>query len=568
MWHAPNLGDGVIAETRGHTSVMPLTAPSLMEKAVRHPLEPGRACYLLVIILLLLSLASPIAAASPDPKFVLQDVRSLLKNKPGLPLDVRTQATQLERYYARDDAKILWLRSERNSELKSALAGLTTIGVTNMDAALARINIRKQALNSDDTSILALVELTYSATLVEAAQNLRLGQMHRYRDQLHPRTLQRFIYGDRVLSLVATGEPITPMLTRLEPQTADYLAIREKLVQYVLVEKKGGWPAISPGPDLKPGDSGPRVAETRQRLQTTGYLPPSAAPSDTFDEAVADALRLFQRQHAIPATGHLDRRTLLTLNVPVRDRIAQLTANLERWRWFEDIPAGDVWIINTNLARLEMRAPDGVRQALGLKVDSGCEDIAAFDSTIDHVEFGPTYTFPRAIAARYILPVLQSKPETLDSSIVVYTGTAFQGTGTVDWKSYSEANFPFSVTQNPGSSNLYGSFRMPLKSDASVSIHGRPASDPKLPVPRKLWPACVAIAGSADAVASLMSKAGIGAADGPANVSRRIDLKAPIPVIILYASVWLDPKGGIVFGADPLGRDLPLFRKLTAKPMS
>ena len=221
-------------------------------------------------------------------------------------------------------------------------------------------------------------------------------------------------------------------------------------------------------------------------MQTTGYLPPSAAPSDAFDEPVADALRLFQRQHAIPATGHLDRRTLLTLNVPVRDRIAQLTANLERWRWFEDIPAGDVWIINTNLARLEMRAPDGVRQALGLKVDSGCEDIAAFDSTIDHVEFGPTYTFPRAIAARYILPVLQSKPETLDSSIVVYTGTAFQGTGTVDWKSYSEANFPFSVTQNPGSSNLYGSFRMPLKSDASVSIHGRPASDPKLPVPRKL----------------------------------------------------------------------------------
>ena len=108
---------------------------------------------------------------------------------------------------------------------------------------------------------------------------------------------------------------------------------------------------------------------------------------------------------------------------------------------------------------------------------------------------------------------------------------------------------------------------MPLKSDATVSIHGRPASDPKLPVPRNLWPACVAIAGSADAVASLLSKAGIGAAaaDGPANASRRIDLKAPIPVIILYASVWLDPTGKVVFGPDPLGRDLPLFRKLTAK---
>jgi murein L,D-transpeptidase YcbB/YkuD len=523
-----------------------------------------------MVVLVLLGLAAPAAAAQPDPKFVLQDVRKLLKNKPGLPLDVRTQATQLEQYYGRNDAKILWLKPERNSELVSALAGLTTIGVTNMDAALARIDMRKQAFNSDDTSILALVELTYSATLVEAAQKLRLGQMHLYRDSLHPRTLQRFIYGDRVLALVASGEPLTPLLARLEPQTADYQAIRQKLIQFVTVQRSGGWPAIPPGPDLKPGHSGPRVADLRQRLETTGYLPPSAAPSDTFDEPLAGALRIFQRQHAIPATGNLDRRTLLTLNVPVRDRIAQLTANLERWRWFEDIPAGDLWVINTNVARLELRAPDGVRQALGLKVDSACEQLPAFDSTVDHVEFAPSYTFPQAIAARYILPVLQSKPETLDPSIIVYAGRDFQGAGTVDWKKYSEADFPFSVTQNPGNTNVIGGFRIPLKNDATVSIHGRPASDPKLPVPRNLWPACVAISGSADSLAGLMSEAGVGpaAAAGPANTSRRVDLKAPIPVIILYASVWLDPSGGIVFGPDPLGRDLPLFRKLTATPSS
>ncbi len=291
---------------------------------------------------------------------------------------MRTQATQLEQYYGRNDAQIIWLKPERNSELVSALAGLTVIGVTNMDAALARIEMRKQALNSEDPSILALVELTFSATLVEAAQKLRLGQMHLYRDTLHPRTLQRFIYGDRVLALAASGEPITQLLTRLEPQTADYQAIRQKLIQYVAVQRNGGWPAITPGSDLKPGESGPRVADLRQRLQTTGYLPPSATPSDTFDEPLAAALRTFQRQHAIPATGNLDRRTLLALNVPVRDRIAQLTTNLERWRWFEDMPAGDVWIVNTNIPRLELQSPDGSRQAYALKVDSTCEQIPSF----------------------------------------------------------------------------------------------------------------------------------------------------------------------------------------------
>ena len=523
-----------------------------------------------IAILVLLGLASSSAVAEPDPTFVLQDVQKLLKNKSGLPLDVRTQATQLEQYYGRKDAKILWLKSERNQELVSALSGLTAIGITSMDAALARIEMRKQALKSEDTSILALVELTFSATLIEAAQKLRLGQMHLYRDSLHPRTLQRFIYGDRLLALVASGEPLTPLLTSLEPQTADYQAIRQKLIQYVAVQRNGGWPAITSGPDLKQGDAGPRVADLRQRLQTTGYLPPSATSSDIFDEALAAALRTFQRQHAIPATGNLDRRTMLTLNVPVADRVAQLTTNLERWRWFEDVAAGNVWIINTNVARLELRAPDRLRQAYALKVDGTCEQLPAFDSTIDDVDFGPSYTFPQAIAARYILPVLQSKPESLDPSLTIYAGSAFQGVASVDWKSYSEANFPFSVTQSPGKTNVIGEFQFPLKDDARVSIHGRPALDPQLPMPRNLWSACVALSGGADAVASLMSEAGVGlpGAGDTANTSRRINLKAPIPVIFLYASVWLDLSGDVVFGPDPLGRDLPLFRKLAATPSS
>ncbi len=72
---------------------------------------------------------------------------------------------------------------------------------------------------------------------------------------------------------------------------------------------------------------------------------------------------------------------------------------------------------------------------------------------------------------------------------------------------------------------MIGDFRMPLKDDTVVSIHGRPASDPKLPVPRNLWPACVAISGGADAVASLMSKAGA----GPAAADDR--LRSPVASI-------------------------------------
>jgi len=505
------------------------------------------------------------ANAELNPRFVLEDVRKLLKKKEGLPLDVRVKAGELHGYYAQGTAQVLWLRPERNRELVSALAGLTSIGVTNMDAGLARIDARKQALQSEDTSLLALVELTYSAQFIDAAQKLRLGRTELYRDKLHRRTAERFIHTDRLLALVAGGEPLTAILARLEPQTDDYQAIRAKLIAYVAIEKRGGWPSLTSGSDLKLGDRGPRVGDLRQRLATSGELPSAAGLSpDVFDQPLADAVKAFQRQHNIAPSGVVDRRTLLALNISVRDRVAQLTANLERWRWFADIPPGDLLVINTNASRMAVRRSGGGKEQVAIKVDRTCEQSPAFDSIIDHVDVAPPYTFPASLGGRYFLPVLQSRPETLDPSIVIYAEGALSGAKTVDWRSYSESNFPFQIGQTPGPSNLLGRFRLPMKDDAAVSIHARPTQEPKLPVPRNAWPSCVAIAGAAEKTVEFIASLGVKVPEAPDNLtSSRIDLPHAVPVIFHYGTVWLDTDGGVVFGPDPLGLDSDLFRKLS-----
>lgn len=506
-------------------------------------------------------------AETPQMRYVLQDVRALLKKKAGLPLDVRTKADQLERYYSTSDAQILWLNPERQSELISALSGFTATGLSNLDGSLARIESRKQALRSEDASLLALVELTFGAQFIEAAQNLRLGQMDLYREKLHRRTLERFIYTDRLLALVASGEPLTAIFARLEPQQADYQAIRTKLIEYVSIQKRGGWAALRPGPDLKEGITGPRVTELRQRLEITGELAPVSGPSDVFDTTLSEAVKKFQKQHNLPQSGIVDRRTLLALNIPVRDRVAQLIVNLERWRWFEDIPKGELWVINTNAARLEIRQADGKQEQIGIKVDNACGQSPALDSTIDHVEVAPTFMFPANLAARYVLPVLQSKPESLDPSLVIYAESSLAGIQNVNWKTYSETNFPFSISQSPGRTNLLGLFQIPLKDEGAVSIHGRPSSDPKLAIPRSLWPACVALSGPTETAEVLLKRIGadvsISSGQGSQTPSRRIDLPSSIPVVFLYATVWTDPVNGVVFGPDPLNLDGDLARKLS-----
>jgi murein L,D-transpeptidase YcbB/YkuD len=514
--------------------------------------------------------AGSLFAQTPDKAYVLQDVRALLGRKTGLPLDVRSKADQLERYYVKPEARLLWLEPARADELITVLSASTSSGLVNMGGGVSRLVTRKQALQSQDASLLALVELTFSAQLIVAAENLRLGQIYLYRDMLHRRSLERFIYADHVLAMVAEGEPLSTILPRLEPKQADYEAIRSKLVEYVSIHKRGGWPALRPGPDLKEGSSGPRVTDLRQRLQITGHLSSSVAPADTFDATLAEAVRRFQRQHNLGESGIVDRRTLIALNIPVTDRIAQLKANLERWRWFEDYMEGELWVINVNTGKLDLRQANARPEQFSIKADRGCQQHPAFDSTITSVELAPSFSFAGSLSARYILPALQKKPGSLDPSLAIRAEGGAAATEGVDWKSYSEANFPFFVEQAPGNSNLLGMFRIVLKDDSAVSIHGRPAQEPKIPIPRDLWPSCVAISGPAEKTAALLQRLGIMPPSPSSGTSGSQRLTAPrlISVVFLYSTVWLDTGGTVVFGPDPLGLDACLLRKLSSNASS
>lgn len=525
---------------------------------------------LCVAILLpaILAFAKPVLASS-DTDYILANVRASLSKKMGLPLDVRSKAAQLEAYYSRKDAKILWSDPARCDELIALLPALSKVVMFNAEQTLHRLQARKQALRSQDASLLALVELTFSAQLFVFAQSLRLGQMALYRDKLHRRSLERFIYADRLLLLVAEGKPLQTIMDSIEPQQKDYLAIRSKLIQYDEIYRRGGWVALRSGPDLKEKMADHRVPALRERLAITGHFATSSGTGEHFDAELAGAVRRFQKEHGLAPSGMLDRRTLLALNVPVQDRIAQLTANLERWRWFDDIAPGEHWVISTNSARLDIRQANGVRELLKIRSDNACLQTPAVDTLIESVEINPSYALPQIVSAKYVLPVLQSNPAALGPGFAIYPAKSPEIASPVDWRTYSEANFPFSVVQKPGPANAWGAFRIPLRDEVAVSLHSHPATDKKPPLPSSIWPRCVDIAAPTGRVAALLAAAGLTGdvnSDAPdQQMPRRITLPAPIPVIFIYETAWLGGDGTIVFGPDPLGLDADLARKLKSQ---
>src|SRR5690606_20328255 len=77
----------------------------------------------------------------------------------------------------------------------------------------------------------------------------------------------------------------------------------------------------------------PLVPLLKRRLAAEGD--PAAADDDPFFGAAADdALKHFQSRNGLDVDGVLGKKSLAALNISAAERVAQIEANLERWRAF------------------------------------------------------------------------------------------------------------------------------------------------------------------------------------------------------------------------------------------
>jgi murein L,D-transpeptidase YcbB/YkuD len=158
----------------------------------------------------------------------------------------------------------------------------------------------------------------------------------------------------------------------------------------------GDWIRVAPGPTLRNGDSGRRVAELAERLRGGGDF--DGPGGSTFDDRVESAVRAFQSRHGLAADGLVGRATLAELNVPIQDRIDQIIVNLERWRWLPE-SLGDRYII-VNIAGFELDVVEGGRRTLEMRVVVGrpYRRTPVFSDTIRYLVLNPSWEVPSAIA--------------------------------------------------------------------------------------------------------------------------------------------------------------------------
>ncbi len=376
-------------------------------------------------------------------------------------------------------------------------------------------------------------------------------------------------------SLVSGG--IGETLQSLLPPHSFYGNLRRALEHYRSLAKKTDWRLLAPTSPLQKGDQGKEVRQVRDRLLVLGDLNrENKKPRDVFDDALESALRDFQARNGLEVSGILDPPTLAALNLPLQERIRQVEANLERWRWMpHDLGERFIYV---NIANFELEVFDDWRRALTMKVVVGSEawQTPDFSSQMTHLIINPYWTIPIPVLLKETVGyILQDPCYFRNNKMLILRGTGDEEVEvdptSIDWSRLSEKNLNFRVRQEPGPQNILGRLKFVFPNEYEIFLHDTPYQEDFAKTSRTFSHGCIRAEKPIDlALYVLRGKPGwdlesiLTAID--AGVERTVKLVEPINIYFLYCTAWQEDDGMIQFRPDVYKRDARLMEALGQIP--
>ena len=353
---------------------------------------------------------------------------------------------------------------------------------------------------------------------------------------------------------------------RLRPNHPQYAQLRQLLQGYRTLMIKGGWRKVAEGPTIKPGVSDPRVVQIRKNLRARGYdgVEQSATPA-IYDADLVDAVKHFQARHGLAVDGYAGPSTIAAMNVSAADRVAQLTVNLERWRWLpRNLGRRHVMV---NQAGFELFLKDGDRTVDNRRVIVGkpYHQTPMFSDEMIYAEFNPTWTIPASILGNEMLPKIRRNPQYLnDKGYTLYTSWKSSAKPVspfaVDWSRVSKSRFPYRVVQGPGPSNALGRVKFIFPNKFAVYMHDTPSRQLFSRTGRAFSHGCIRVHKPLDFAAKVFELAGgmnTAKIDSVVASKRttRVNLKSKLPVHLAYFTAWVNENGVPQFFDDVYKRD-------------
>jgi murein L,D-transpeptidase YcbB/YkuD len=318
----------------------------------------------------------------------------------------------------------------------------------------------------------------------------------------------------------------------------------------------------------------PDISLLRKRLSVTqGKIELSPEDSNLFDQNLYDQVVLFQQRNGLDADGVVGKTTIAALNIPVRRRIESIEANLERWRWISD-DLGDRYI-RVNIAGFELQVIEKGKVVFQSPAIVGrlYKETPVFSSVMKYLVLNPEWAIPPGILKDEIIPDVIKNPKYLaekNMKVLRMDGSEVDPS-TIVWDSTLLKRFPYMIQQVPGRNNPLGHIKFVFPNQYNVYIHDTPSRSLFLRSNRSFSHGCIRISKAHELAGYLLKDY---PEWSPDRIQKAIDegkgrtivLSNPVPVHILYLTVWTDDQGTAYFSKDIYNRDQRLIAALKKTP--
>jgi L,D-transpeptidase YcbB len=462
-------------------------------------------------------------------------------------IDRRNKAA-VEAFYSARNFTPFWVENGASSaRAKAAAAYLAGVGADGLDPA----DYPVPGFANADPGAAAEAELKFTATILMYARHAQIGRVHYSR--VSPDISYELVPPEAgaVLTRLADASDVAAALDAFNPPHAGYKALKAKLAE---VRNRTGEPArtrIPSGKALKPGMEDDRVPLLRERLGVKGD-----SADTTYDKMLSEAVKAFQQQHGLHATGVVTSTTIDALNGPRRDRDADvIIANMERWRWLpRDLGRAYVMV---NVPDYSLKVMDHGAMVWTTRIVTGKPGDKAtplLSETMKYITVNPTWNVPPSIINNEYLPALERDPTVLDR---MGLKVEYNRDGSVH------------IYQPPGDGNALGRIRFNFPNKFLVYQHDTPDKHlfsqakrafshgcMRVQYPDKYAEVLLGISNPRDGytIEKIHHMYGTG--------ERDIHLTAPIPVHITYQTAFVDDAGHLAIREDVYGRDAKLLAAL------
>jgi len=480
-----------------------------------------------------------------------------------------TCKTTLSQFYLNRSFEPSW-NVETSKKLIAEIEASKNEGLTPNDYHLEKL---KEA--SSQKTKTSFFEAEYDLMLSDA---FLLYVNHLLSGKVNPQTIDAEWHVTRregnpveLLEFAISSGNITEAIQKATPKHLVYKELKDALVEYRNI-KVSGWEKINEGVTLKKGMEDERLVVIRERLFILGDLKvKNTSFPNLYDDSLVAAVIKFQARHGLDDDGEIGKQSINALNVSIEDRILQIEANMERWRWLPQ--EFGYYYIKVNIANFNLDVIKDKQIIRTQKIIAGkpYRKTPVFSSQMQYLVLNPTWTVPPSILYNDVIPAAQKDPSYLTKKKL----SVFDKNGNpvnineVDWNSKEVRSYTY--RQPPGPENALGAVKFMFPNTFSVYLHDTPSKELFEKSERAFSSGCIRVNEPLELAEFLLNNPENYSLDKIKKVvatkeTKTIQLKEKPFIHILYWTAWVDANSNINFRKDIYDRDKPLLTQLKEKP--